>query len=350
MTAREIFTKTMPFSIAKLVLGLVTVGASLILFLILMGIGLLFGEEVGAIMLIIWVGATGAIRFFLMHYIGYLVKAGHVAVIATAVTTGQIPANQVEVGKQMVKDRFVESNVYFAVDKLVSGAVKQLQNVLQKAGNALDFIPGMSAVVGVGQFFIEISLGYIDECCLGYTFYKKEQGAFKSAADGVVIYAQNWKVLLKNAAKTMLLVILAMVVVVIVVFLALGLLFKALGWNGLVAFLLACLIAWTLKFAFMDSYILVKTMKAYMEVAPSTEITFDLYGKLCGISAKFKELFQKGQQEQPSSGYAQAGEAAAIPVMASVTGNAGVKPIFCGQCGAKNDPGTKFCGSCGAKI
>jgi len=26
------------------------------------------------------------------------------------------------------------------------------------------------------------------------------------------------------------------------------------------------------------------------------------------------------------------------------------KPIFCGECGAKNQRGTKFCGSCGAKL
>lgn len=40
-------------------------------------------------------------------------------------------------------------------------------------------------------------------------------------------------------------------------------------------------------------------MVRYMQVAPSTEITYDLYGKLCGISTSFKELFQKGKEEAP---------------------------------------------------
>lgn len=35
-----------------------------------------------------------------------------------------------------------------------------------------------------------------------------------------------------------------------------------------------------------------------MEVAPATQITFDLYGKLCSLSGKFKRLFDRGQQEQ----------------------------------------------------
>lgn len=39
-----------------------------------------------------------------------------------------------------------------------------------------------------------------------------------------------------------------------------------------------------------------------MEVAPATQITFDLYGKLCNLSGKFKRLFDRGQQEQQQYG------------------------------------------------
>lgn len=355
MTAKEIYNKTMPFVWAKLTLGGATVLISIILFAILMGIGWLFGDGGMLITLIIWIGATSVVRFVIMHYMGYLVKAGHIAIISEAVTTGQVPDNQVAVGKAMVTERFATSNIYFAVDKLVAAAVKQLQNGLQKVGNALDFIPGMSAVTGLGKFFIELSLGYIDECCLGYTFYKKEQGAFQSAADGVVIYAQNWKVLLKNAAKTMGIVLLAMAGVILLSFIVLGLLFKLLHWSSLVAFLLACLIAWTIKFAFIDSWILVRMMVTYMDVAPSTSITFDLYGKLCNFSSKFKELFTKGQRENPQRAqpaYAAVGGGPAIPQNQAPPAAAPAisRPVFCGSCGARNEAETKFCGSCGAKM
>jgi len=215
----------------------------------------------------------------------------------------------------------------------------------------------MEAATGAAQFFVSIALGYVDECCLGWTFYKKEQGAFKSAADGVVIYAQNWKPLLKGAGVTMLKVILLTLVVALIIFVPVGILFKIFSWSPLAAFLLACLIAFVVKFAVMDSYIMIQMMAVYMGVAPQTTITFDLYGNLCKISGKFKELFQKGQAETPAqpayatanaapaAGYAAPAAAPTIPQQA-----AGAKPVFCGQCGAKNDPGTKFCGSCGAKL
>lgn len=127
MTAKQVYQGTMPFSMAKLALGAVTIVLSAVLFAILMGIGWLFGGGGTGIAIVIWVGGTGVIRFVIMHYMGYLVKAGHVAVIAEAITTGEIPANQVGYGKKIVAERFATSNIYFAVDKLMTGAVKQIQ-------------------------------------------------------------------------------------------------------------------------------------------------------------------------------------------------------------------------------
>ena len=291
----------MPFVWAKLLLGLATVVASALLFGALMGLAWLFKSEgVAAIMFLVWLGAFGVLRLIIMHYLGYMLQAGHIAVIAEAVTTGHIPADQMAYGKKMVLDRFAVSSVYFVVDKLVSGAVKQIQRSIGKLGHAFDFIPGMKTVAGLAQFFVELSLGYVDECCLGYTFYKKEQDVYKSAADGVVIYAQNWKTLLVSAAKTMVMVIVAVAAVTLVLFLVLGLLFRAFAWPGEAAFVLALLIALAIKFAFIDSFILTRTMVAYMDAAPTTVISYDLYGKLSDLSPKFKELWHKGQQEKPS--------------------------------------------------
>lgn len=353
MTAKEIFNKTMPFCMAKLALGGATVLLSTILFAIIMGIGWLFGDGGLGIALIIWIAATGIIRFAIMHYMGYLVKAGHVAVIAESMKTGKIPDNQVAYGKVKVTERFATSNIYFAVDKLVTSAVKQIQNGIDKVGNALDFIPGMDAIAGLAKFFVNISLGYIDECCLGWTFYNPEQGAFQSAADGVVIYAQNWKTVLKDAAKTMLKVVLGMIGVALIIFIPLGLLFKLFKWSPLIAFLLACMLTWIVKFAFVDSYIMCQMMVGYMQVAPATVLSFDLYGKLCNISSSFKELFNKGREESPAPAYTAsnaipAPQARTTPV--SPTHPTTSKQTFCGQCGTKNEAGAKFCGSCGAPM
>ena len=360
MKPSEIYAKTMIFVWMKLLLGVAMVIICGILLVILLGIGRMFGNpSVMLVMVFVWLGCIGFIRFLVMHYIGYLLKAGHVAVISEIVTTGKVPENQLGYGIQKVKERFLTANVYFVVDKLVSSAVKQLQRGVGVVGNLLDFIPGMKIIVQIGQLFVNIALDYIDECCLGYTFYKNEDGAFKSAADAVVIYAQNIKKLLAEAAKTTGIVILLMLGIIAVCFAVFGGVAQLARFGAyteytrIILFLFACIVAWAIKLAFIDSYMMVKMMVTYMEVAPTTTITFDLYGKLCKLSSQFKELFNRGQNEEPTKSQAKPSAPTSTsmitgaPVAPSSNENVESKPIFCGSCGAKNERGVKFCRECG---
>lgn len=300
MKAKDVYFKTMKFVWLKLALGGALALFAVLTLLIFLLIGSIGNGDGMIIAFWIWLFLVCGVFIWANRYIGYLLKAGHVAIVTTAVTTGAIPENQFEVAKQMVKERFLTTNVYFAVDRLVTGAVSQLQKGLQKVDNLLGGIPGVSLIISFAQMFIQVALGYIDECCLGYTFLHKEQSAFKSAADGVVIYFQNWKKLLKDAAVTTLIVLGITVVAWLlpfVIFFAIFALFEvSTGW--VYAFIISIFFAAAVRSAFVDSWMMVKMMVSYMEVAPSTQITFDLYDKLCGLSSKFKSLFTKGQEEQ----------------------------------------------------
>lgn len=306
MKASEVYLKTMKFVWLKLALGGAVFLFSMLTMFLFLWIGSLFGSGSGvAIALCLWMILVGGVFGFAQHYIGYMIKAGHVAMVTTAVTTGSLPENQLEAAKNMVKERFVSANVYFVVDRLVSGAVSQLQRGLQKIEDLLGKIPGVAIIVSFAQMFVHIALNYIDECCLGYTFLHREQSACKSAADGVVIYFQNWKTLLKNAAVTTLIVMGVSLLAWLLLFLIFTGIFSVLGIHWIFALILAIMIAAIIKSAFVDSYMMVKMMVSYMQVAPSTEITFDLYDKLCKLSGKFRNLFNKGQQEQQQYGNAQ---------------------------------------------
>lgn len=298
MKTKDIYFGTMKFALLKLAMGAGITLAAIILLAIMMLLGALFGGGGVAVMFLVWLASVAGIYNLVMHYFGYMLKAGHVAVIAEAVTSGKIPENQFEFGKAAVQSRFAASNVYFVVDNLVSGAVRQLQKTVGKIGGALDAIPGVSQITSILQTFIGIALGYVDECCLGYCFLKKDEGAFKASCDGVVIYFQNVKKLLKDAAVTTLIVVLGTFVAWALPLTLFALIFKALGWSMFAAVVLAILVALVIKSAFIDSFMLVKMMVSYMEVAPSTEITFDLYEKLSKLSSKFKELFGKAKAEK----------------------------------------------------
>lgn len=298
LKASDVYFKTMKFVWLKLALGAAVILFALLSLAICLGIGSLGSGEGMLIVFWIWLVLVCIVSAVVNHYFGYMIKAGHVAMVATAVTTGQLPQNQFEAAKNMVKERFATANVYFVVDRLVSGAVSQLQRGLQKIDNLLGGIPGVSAIIAFAQMFVQIALGYVDECCLGYTFLHREQSAYKSAADGVVIYFQNWKKLLKDAAITTLIVIGVSLLAWLLPFLLfLGILsVVGLQHAWIFALIIGVMFSVAIKSAFIDSYMMVKMMVSYMEVAPSTQITFDLYDKLCKLSGKFKQLFNKGQQ------------------------------------------------------
>lgn len=301
MKANEVFRKTIKFVWMKLALGGCAIVFSIVLGLIMLGISSLDRNGVvGVYALMIWICLSLAAIGISQYYLGYLLKAGHIAVVTSLVTTGNLPENPFEYGVGMVKKKFVTAAAYFAVDRLVAGAVNQINSGLDIVGNILGKIPGMDSVVSFAKSFVNIALGNVDECCLAYTFYHEEQSSFKSAADGVVIYFQNWKVILKDALKTALVTFVISIIAGLLLLLATMGVLNVVGLPGFgvfaVAFMLTMMIVLIVKSAVMDSYTMVCMICSYMQVAPSTEITFDLYDKLCNLSSKFKNLFQRAKE------------------------------------------------------
>lgn len=301
MKANDVFKKTMNFVWMKLALGGCAIALSIVLGLIMLGLASMDDTGVvGVYMMMIWMVLSLAALGISQHYIGYLLKAGHIAVVTQLLTTGSLPENSFEYGKGMVKKKFATAAAYLAVDRLVSGAVRQINGGLDIVGNVLGKIPGMDSLVSFAKSFVNIALGNVDECCLAYTFYHEEQSAFKSAADGVVIYFQNWKTILKNALKTALITLVLSAVAWLLLMAVTVAVLSATGMPGFnlffVAVILAMMVVHTVKSSVMDSYTMVCMVCSYMQVAPDTEITFDLYDKLCKLSSKFKSLFQKAEQ------------------------------------------------------
>jgi hypothetical protein len=361
MKPNQLFSATMPFVWAKLGLGL---GAFLITAIIIgisIGIGLLLIDSIGGFVIIIGAVIGIGIYRFIMRTVGYAIRVGHVAVLAETIKTGQVPANQVQYGKDVVVSKFATAGVFFILDALVEKSIKQLQKGLGSIFGLLANLPGMDKVVQLLQLFVDIALRNVDECVLGWIFYNADKGenAFKGAADGIVIYFQNWKKVLGNAAKSTVIVVLVTFLVTVVmggIFYGLLSLFN-MGAFAIVAFVIAFVLALAVKTAVLDSYVMVQMIHAYMAVAPSTEIKFDLYSKLSKLSNSFRELVGKANVPQGQLAMAGGGAVATVdavdvtpaPVPIATAAPA-AKATFCGECGAKNEAGTKFCGECGKAL
>lgn len=199
----KLFTRTIPFFITRILVYGVFGLVALIFLGIMVGIGFLvvkmFGESTGAfliVMLIAFGVVYGGLKF-VERYVLYIVKIGHVSVVVELLRRGKIleGKGQVAYGNEQVKQNFGTANVAFVLDNMVHTAVRQIQSWIMRVGNMFSFIPGSKNILGVINAIMSVGLSYIDEAIVSYIFVRKNEGreesVWKSASDGVVLYAQS---------------------------------------------------------------------------------------------------------------------------------------------------------------
>ncbi|HHW22486.1 MAG TPA: hypothetical protein GXX26_06335 [Clostridiaceae bacterium] len=306
MKPSAIVAKTFPFMLIRLLAYFVFfIGICIYTAIVVWLLGVIKPEGFFAVVSFAIFGGGGwAIYRFVRDYINYMIKAAHVAVIADMAIKGGVPDgfNMYNYGVAKVKKFFVASNVLFAVDRLVAGSVRQIQRVIGGIGEFLKFIPGVKAVTQILNMFVDIVLNYVDECIMAYIFLHEGQNVWKSAADGVVLYAQNWKTIFKTGGKILIFLIIFFLISFLIfngVFAGIFNGIDSLSDGGLampIAWVLTIAFVLVLKWAILDSIIMIYMMCSYLKVAYGTEPSYDLYGKLQGMSKKFKELFGKSQE------------------------------------------------------
>lgn len=318
MSIMKLFSKTLPFFIARIIVYGIFGVAALIFLGIMIGVGFLvvkmFGESSGAF-LIVMLSAFGVIYGglrFVERYVLYIVKIGHVSVVVELLRIGKIPEGrgQVAYGKEQVTKNFGTTNVAFVLDSMVHAAVRQIQRWIMRVGDMFSFIPSSKNIIGIINTIMSVALNYIDEAIVSYIFVRKSEGrdetVWKSAADGVVLYAQSWKGILKTAVGSVIFIYLFNIIIFLTFAFPLmfvsrlitadtpdaGFLFGALALIG------AYVITTVLKRALIDPLITIAMIRSYQLSIRNLEPSMDLHQKLQGVSGKFKNLVTKSREEE----------------------------------------------------
>jgi len=295
INAQQLWRQTMKFVWAKLLVRLVAILIGAIVLSITISL-MLAQPQFSLFTMVFGFGLAIGVYAWVVRIFGYAIRVGHIAVLVETIKTGKTPDNQLEFGKDKVVSKFKTAAIFFVLDRAVDLAVNQLQNTV---GNLMNMLPLPGLIKSFAKNVVKKALKFVDECCIGWIFYNEDQSATKGALDGVVIYFQNWKPILGNAVKTTLM----MMVVQWILFVGLLIVFWSFtsvlggGLWGWLAFFLGLMISMAIKRAFLDSWVMIRMMSTYFEHAPQTEIKFDIYGKLSGISSSFRKLADQAQDE-----------------------------------------------------
>jgi len=250
---------------------------------------------------VIGFGLVGAVMYLAREYILYIVKAGHIAVLVKLLDGEQMPEgrSQVAYARQEVTKRFAQASVLFGVDQLVKGVLRAITGLVRGIMSILP-IPGAKQFVSIVHAFLRIAVGFIDEVILAYAIRTKSDNAWASAQTGLVLYAQNYKPMLKNAAWLALIVYGLSFVVFLVMLapaaLAVYLIPGAWSAGGIV---FALIFAWAVKAALLEPFAITCMMEVYFRTIAGQAPDPAWEAKLDSLSAKFTKLKEKARTYQP---------------------------------------------------
>ena len=240
-------------------------------------------------------GLTTAILYLLREYLLYMVKAAHIAVLVELLDGMSVPdgQNQLSYGIASVKAHFTESSVLFGVDQLIKGVITVIAGLTRGVASLLP-IPALQTLMNLINAVIRMSLTYVDEIILAHLLRTRTVNPWATAQDALVLYAQNYRHMLKNAAWLTLLIWLA-TLGLFLVFLSPAAALLALFPQAASAwvFLIAFLFAWALKKAVMEPIAIASLMQVYFATITGQTPDREWRRRLEECSAKFRELGQK---------------------------------------------------------
>jgi hypothetical protein len=295
--------RTMPFVLLRLavylgigVAYLFAVGAGAV---VGFGFGHFFsgsGPEGGAT----WGGLIGfglasMALYLAREYILYLVKAAHIAVLVELLDGRAIPVGQgqLQFGAQAVKTHFAESSVLFGVDQIIKGVLRAFFRTINFFTAFLP-IPALQSLIRLAEHVVRMSLTYVDEIILAYLIRTHTTNPWATAKDGLILYVQNYKHFLKNAAWLSVFLWLTTAAIFIVLIGPAALIVALVpGHLTVWAFAFAFIFAWALKAAVLEPVAIASLMQVYFKTIEGQKPDPEWEARLDSVSGRFKELGAK---------------------------------------------------------
>ena len=239
-------------------------------------------------------GASGVL-YWAREYILYIVKAGHIAVLTKYYDKQELPhgKGQIAFAKDVVQDRFLEANTLFAIDQLIKGVLKVITGTLNTISNFIP-IPGLSNLMSMVNAVIKMSLTYVDEIILAHLIREDTDNPWEESRRALVLYAQNYGNMIKNAIWLSLMMwLLTIIVFLIALAPAAALIAIFPGEAGYWGVAVAFIFAWSAKAALIEPIAIYAFMQVYFKRIEDQEPNPEWEAKLEKSSKHFRKLKQR---------------------------------------------------------
>lgn len=249
-------------------------------------------------------GIVGAIMYALREYLLYVVKAGHIAVLVELIDGGSLPEGrgQLQHASGVIRERFGQASLLFAVDQLIKGVLRSITGMFRTLFRLLP-IPGAQTLLRIVEGFLRMAVGFIDEVILAYCIRTRADNAWEASRESLVLYGQNARPMLKNAAWLTLFVY-GLAFIIFLVMLAPAALVAYLipgGWSA-TGVVVALVFAWSVKAALLEPFAVACMMQTYFKAIEGQQPDPEWEARLDGMSSKFRRLKEKAVEATSTPG------------------------------------------------
>lgn len=237
-------------------------------------------------------GVFGAFMYWVREYILYIVKAGHIAVLVELIDGKPLPQGRAQIthASAVVKERFAQASVLFAIDQLAKGVIRAITGLVRGILSILP-LPGAKQISGILHAFLRVAVGFIDEVILAHAIRTRATDPWSSAREALVLYGQNYKVMLKNAAWLAVFVYLISFVVFLVMLAPAALVVYLMpGAWAAGGFVFALLFAWSVKAALLEPFAVACLMQVYFKTIDGQQPDPGWDARLEQMSGHFRKL------------------------------------------------------------
>jgi hypothetical protein len=216
----------------------------------------------------IGLGATAGAIYLMREYLLYVVKAGHIAVMVEALDGRELPKGQGQIAyaKTIVTERFGEASVLFGIDQLIKGVINAITGLVQGLLSILP-IPGLDKVMSLVRAYLKLAVGLIDEVILAHGIRTRSDNPYASAKEALVLYGENAKPMMKNAAwLTLFTWGLSIIVFLLMLAPAAAIVYLMPGAWAAGGVVFALLFAWAVKVAVIEPFAIACLLQAFFKV------------------------------------------------------------------------------------
>lgn len=272
-TAFKLMVKSAPYIGFRLIVYLGIAFAFAIVGCILAGVGWIIGllgddafqasaaSNGGILGFLIGLGAL----YYFRAQLFFFVKTGHLDVLMRVYDEKDVPfgRKQVEFAISNVRLMFQNPKQLYAVDKHLLGVNHFIHDQVDGIEETLR-LPPSEALSKVARFIVNGALSFMDEVILTYVLRNSSKNPWASSSTGLVYYAQNSTILVKNAILASLL----MYGILFIVFLfmlspASTIMSLMPGAWSMGTMIFAILFTWAIKRALLEPFVIACMMQLF---------------------------------------------------------------------------------------